>query len=136
MNTELFKIMKRKNKADRQKGFTFIETLVSITILLFVVSGVLTMTTISIKANFNQINHTKAVKLAEEAVERKLREDFDTLAGETSGFGAISGFPTYSRTVTVNNVDVDNKTIIVSVTWKLRFNAGLQPITLTVGRTR
>ena len=136
MNTHLSERHSSDKSGSREKGFTFIETLVSVTILLFVIAGVLTMTTVSIKTNFNQINHTRAVKLAEEAVERKLREDFDTLAGETVDFGQIDNFPTYSRTVTVNTIDVDNKTITVSVTWRERSRAGLAPITLSMRRTR
>lgn len=136
MNIHLSKKLAPAKSESGEKGFTFIETLVSVTILLFVIAGVLTMTTVSIKTNFNQINHTRAVKLAEEAVERKLREDFDTLTGETSDFGQIDNFPTYSRTVTVNTIDVDNKTITVSVTWRERSRSGIDPITLSVRRTR
>ena len=64
---------------------TFIETLIAMTILMYVISGVLTMTTIQMKTNFNQINHTKAVKLAEEALERKMRENFDVLICDGQG---------------------------------------------------
>ncbi|MEN8154289.1 MAG: type II secretion system protein [Acidobacteriota bacterium] len=129
--------MKNKTlKQAKNSGFTFVETLVSITILIFVISGVLTMTTVHMKTNFNQINHTKAVKLAEEAIERKMREDFDTLAGETYGFGAIENFPVYSRTVTITTIDAENKRINVSVTWQERSRAEIAPITLSVLRTR
>ncbi len=120
----------------KERGFSFIETLVSITILLIVVSGILSMTTISIQTNFTQINHTKAVKLAEEAVERKMREDFDTLTGEVSDFETIANFPSYSRTVIVTTIDGDNKQISVNVTWRVRNRSGLAPITLSVRRTR
>lgn len=120
----------------KEKGFSFVETLVSITILLIVVSGVLSMTTISMQTNFTQINHTKAVKLAEEAVERKMREDFDTLAGEVSDFDSIPDFSSYSRTITVTTIDGDNKQISVNVTWRVRNRSGIAPITLSVRRTR
>ncbi len=128
-----------KNKPEcrnHNRGFTFIETLVAVVILMIVVAGVLSMTTISIQTNFTQINHTKAVKLAEEALERKLREDFDSLTGETVNFGSIPNFPTYSRNVIVNTIDADNKQITVNVTWKIRNRSGLSPITLSVLRTR
>ncbi len=120
----------------KEKGFSFVETLVSITILLIVVSGVLSMTTISMQTNFTQINHTKAVKLAEEAVERKMSDDFDTLAGEVSDFDSIPNFPSYSRTITVTTIDGDNKQISVNVTWRVRSRSGVAPITLSVRRTR
>ncbi len=127
---------KRIIKPGKTDGFTFVETLVSITILLFVISGVMTMTTVHMKTNFNQINHTKALKLAEEAVERKMREDFDTLAGEFSDYGAIESFPVYTRTVTITNIDADNKNITVTVTWIERSRSGAGPITLSLLRTR
>ena len=125
-----------KKRGGKERGFTFVETLVSITILLFVVAGVLSMTTISIQTNFTQINHTKAVKLAEEAVERKMREDFDSLAGETADFDEIANFPTYSRDIIITTIDADNKDITVNVTWRVRERSGVAPITLSVRRTR
>lgn len=136
MNTEHSKSRPETGNKRREKGFTFVETIVSVTILLIVVAGVLSMTTISIQTNFTQINHTKAVKLAEEAVERKMREDFDSLTGEISDFDEIANFPTYSRTITVNTIDADNKQITANVTWFVRNRSGLPPITLSVRRTR
>ena len=123
------------NRAGRN-GSTFIETLIAMTILMFVLSGVLTMTTIQMKTNFNQINHTKSVKLAEEALERKMREDFDTLTDETHSFETIANFSQYSRTISITTIDADNKKISVSVTWRERDRSGLQPITLSFTRTR
>lgn len=119
-----------------QSGSTFIETLIAMTIFAYVLSGVLTMTTIQMKTNFNQINHTKAVKLAEEALERKMREDFDTLTDETHAFETIENFSQYSRTISITTIDPDNKEISVSVTWQERDRSGLQPITLRYRRTR
>ena len=119
-----------------QSGSTFIETLIAMTILMYVISGVLTMTTIQMKTNFNQINHTKAVKLAEEALERKMRENFDTLSDETHDFETIENFSQYSRTISITTIDPDNKEINVNVTWRERDRSGLQPITLSYRRTR
>jgi len=117
-------------------GFSFIETLISIVILSIVIAGVMSMTILSIRTNFNQINHTKAVKLAEEGVEKKLREEFDTLTGETSAFDSIPGFPTFSREIVVSAIDGDNIQISVEVTWIARARSNLNPITLSVRRTR
>ncbi|MEN8221948.1 MAG: hypothetical protein ABFR36_01710 [Acidobacteriota bacterium] len=119
-----------------KKGSTFIETLIAISILMFVLAGILSMTTIQMKTNFNQINHTRAVKLAEEALERKMRENFDTLTGETNDYDTISDFPQYSRTVSVTTIDSDNKDITVRVTWKERQRSSIQPISLNYRRTR
>jgi len=123
-------------KISGQNGSTFIETLIAMTILAYVISGVLTMTTIQMKTNFNQINHTKAVKLAEEALERKMRQNFDALSDETHDFETIADFSQYSRTIRITTIDPDNKEINVSVTWRERDRSGLQPITLKYRRTR
>ena len=123
-------------KTGGEEGSTFIETLIAITILMYVLSGVLTMMTVQMKTNFNQINHTRAVKLAEEALERKMREDFDTLSDETNNFDTISDFPQYSRNVRVTSIDPDNKEITVNVTWRERLRSNIQPISLSLRRTR
>ncbi len=119
-----------------KKGSTFLETLIAITILMYVIAGILSMTTVQMKTNFNQINHTRAVKLAEEALERKMREDFDTLTGETNDFDSISEFPQYSRTIRVTTIDADNKDITVNVTWRERARTTTPPISLRFRRTR
>ena len=131
------KNIKRKTKnLSGIKGSTFIETLIAITILMYVLAGILSMTTIQMKTNFTQINHTRAVKLAEEGLERKMREDFDTLTDETNAFDTISDFPQYSRSIRVTTIDPDNKEISVNVTWKERSRSGIQPISLKYRRTR
>jgi len=131
------KNIKRKIKnLSGAKGSTFIETLIAISILMYVLAGILSMTTIQMKTNFTQINHTRAVKLAEEGLERKMREDFDTLTGESNDFDTISDFPQYSRTIRVTTIDPDNKEITVNVTWKERDRSGIQPISLNYRRTR
>jgi len=124
-----------KNKT-AERGSTFIESLIAITILMFVLSGVMTMTTIQMKTNFTQINHTKAVKLVEEALERKMRENFDSMTSEAHTFNKIADFPQYSRTVNVTTVDPDNKDIEVIVTWQERDRAKIPPISMRFRRTR
>ena len=123
-------------KQMKRDGSTFIETLIAVTILMYVIAGVLSMTTVQLKTNFNQINHTRAVKLAEEGLERKMREDFDTMAGESQDFDTIAEFPQYSRTIRVTTLDPDNKEIVVNVTWQERSRAGIDPIQLRFRRTR
>lgn len=125
-----------KNMSGRKEGSTFVETLIAMTILMYVISGVLTMTTIQMKTNFNQINHTRAVKLAEEALERKMREDFDSLADEAHSFETIADFSQYSRTVSITTIDPDIKEIVVNVTWRERDRADVAPVSLRFRRTR
>lgn len=114
-----------KKFSNNKKGFTFIETLVSVTILSFIIVGILTMTTVHIKMNSFALHHTKAVQLAEEGIEALLRIDPLLLpgfyGGKTEDFGDIEKYPDFSRTITVNQItpgDMDNYTIISSVIWK------------------
>ncbi len=126
-----------KKFSNNKKGFTFIETLVSVTILSFVIIGVLTMTTVHIKMNSFALHHTKAVQLAEEGIEALLRIDPLLLPGfgsKKEGFGDIEKYPDFSRTITVQNIDMDNYTIISSVIWKSQ-NIDSKPITFSVRRT-
>jgi len=131
-------VLKLKKISNNKKGFTFIETLVSVTILSFIVIGVLTMTTVHIKMNSYALHHTKAVQLAEEGIEALLRIDPLLLpsfyGGKTESFGDIEKYPDYSRTIIVQNIDMDNYRIISSVIWKSqRMNS--KPITFSVRRT-
>jgi len=131
-------VLKLKKISNNKKGFTFIETLVSVTILSFVIVGVLTMTTVHIKMNSSALHHTKAVQLAEEGVEMLLRLDPSLLAGfaggKTEDFDTIKKYHDYSRTITVQNIDMDNYRIISSVIWRSQ-NLYSKPIILSILRT-
>ena len=143
--------MKRKeekqSKEEQRKGFTLVETLVAITLLAFVLIGVVTMTTMHIKSNFYTQHHTKAIQLAESAIEAFMRTDFNQLfpGSTTEDYGEIAMYPDYTRTVTIAQEpagDPDNVRITASVNWSSRetgaSRAGLKlpPITLSVLRTR
>jgi len=131
--------LKLKKILNNKKGFTFIETLVSVSILSFIVIGVLTMTSVHIKMNSFALHHTKAVQLAEEGVEMLLRLDPTILPGyydpgQTETFGTIVKYPDYSRTITVNQIDMDNYRITCSVIWRSqRLNS--KPLVLSMLRT-
>ena len=132
-------VLKLKKISNNKKGFTFIETLVSVTILSFIIIGVLTMTTVHIKMNSSALHHTKAVQLAEEGVEMLLRLDSSLLSGyytpgKTENFGTIKKYPEFSRTITVNQIDMDNYTIISSVIWRSQ-NINSKPLILSMRRT-
>ncbi len=133
--------LKLKKILNNKKGFTFIETLVSVTILSFIVIGVLTMTSVHIKMNSFALHHTKAVQLAEEGVEMLLRLDPSVLPGyydpgQTEDFGTIVKYPDYSRTITVkiDPGDMNNYRITCSVIWRSqRLNS--KPLVLSMLRT-
>jgi hypothetical protein len=77
-----------------------------------------------------------AIQLAEEALEKKFREAFDTLTSESpEDYGTIKNFETFKRTVTVNSVDADNYTITVTVRW-MKGGKESPPIQFSLLRTR
>ena len=124
----------------KQGGFSFIEVLISITILAFVIVGVLTMTTVHIKTNNFALHHTKAVQLAEEGIERLMRIDFDTARTYignpiVEAYDTIPKYAEYTRTITVSNIDNDNVTITTQVRWKTQ-GLNSNPVTMQVLRTR
>jgi Tfp pilus assembly protein PilV len=134
----------KQTTKERVQGFTLVETLVAVTLLAFVVIGVTTMTTMHIKSNFYTQHHTKAVQLAESAIETLMRTNFNQLTPGTTteDYGQISMYPNYKRTVTVTYIDADNVQLTAAVNWSSRESgasrAGLElpPITLSVRRTR
>ena len=132
--------MLRKNSSN-QKGFTFIEALVSLGVLTLVFAGVLTMTITNIQSNSFARNHTRAVQLAEEGVERYLSIDFDALLLIISG-GSSPVIETnmpknlgFTRTTTLTSIDTDNVSITSSVRWR-RVGTYSKPINISIIRTR
>ena len=124
--------MLKKNLTEK-KGFTFIETVVSMAILAFVFLGILTMTTVQIQTNSFTNHHTKAVQLAEEAIESNLRVDFSTLTSGTTTETFKN--PNFTRAVTLRKIDDDNFEIIASVTWISRGIVS-RPMVLSIIRTK
>lgn len=67
----------KKNRGVDQKGFTLVETLVAITILLLVIIGPMTIASNGMRNSYYAGDQTTAVYLAQEAIEhiQKLRDD-------------------------------------------------------------
>jgi prepilin-type N-terminal cleavage/methylation domain-containing protein len=144
---EVWKLKNNSFKAN-QKGYSFIEVLMSVSILALVIVGVLTMTTVHIKTNSFALHHTKAVQLAEESVERLMRIDFNLLAGmvgsdQVEAYGTMDKYLDFTRTVSVaappawtglpNNGN--NYLITARVRWR-SLGQNSMPVTLAVVRTR
>ena len=122
---------------NKQEGFSLIEVMVSVAILSFLVVGVLTMTTSHIKINSFALHHTKAVQLAEEAVERLLGMDFTALQtyGSTSeDLGTMANYPDFFRTISVTMIDVDNYRVTATVRWRSQ-GVNSRPVILSLIRT-
>lgn len=140
---------KNSFKTNSQKGYSFIEVLISVSILALVIVGVLTMTTVHIKTNSFALHHTKAVQLAEEAVERLMRIDFTQLktmadagTNQVEAYGTIDKYPDFTRTVSVGAPPAwiglpaaNNCLITAHVRWR-SLGRNSMPVTLSVLRTK
>lgn len=122
---------------NNSKGFTFVEVLVAAAILIFLVVGVMTMTTSHIKINSFALHHTKAVQLAEEAVERLFRMDSAALQSygtTTEATGTMANYPEFNRTISATMIDMNTYRITATVRWRSQ-GADSIPVRLSVIRT-
>lgn len=122
---------------NNQKGFTFVEVLVAAAIMIFLVVGVLTMTTSHIKINSFALHHTKAAQLAEEAVERLMRMEaaaLQTYGTTTEAYGTMANYLEYTRTVSATMISMDNYRITATVRWRSQ-GVDSVPVRLSVIRT-
>jgi len=103
-----------------QNGFTLLEVIVAISILMFGILAVASMQSASIQGNDYSISLTEGTTIAADRVERMVR-----LPYTHADLAPTSGTP---RTATVNNYTVswtvtdnfpitDTKTVMLTVTW-------------------
>ncbi len=84
-----------KKRIVRERGFTLVETLVAVTILLVVITGPMTIASNGMKNSYYAGDQTTAVYLAQEAIEavQKLRDDNALAAYNVYKTGGVySGF--------------------------------------------
>lgn len=125
-----------KTILSKRQGFSFVEVLTAVTILSFVIVGVLAMTTMNIKVNSFAQHHTKAVQLAEDGLEFLRRVDYNTqlpgLNGVHEDYGTIPNYLEFRRQYNVTWAS-DISTLQVQISWRSmgRLSA---PMTLTTLR--
>lgn len=106
------------------KGFTLVEVMVSLVVLLVVFLGMMQGALVSIDFNMNNILRDEAIQVAEMRLNEAKSADFATLAGFAANaatdvarnFRNISGF-TYNTQRTVTNLDTSNRRVDITVTW-------------------
>ncbi len=121
----------------KNDGFTFVETLVSVSILAFVIVGVVLMSAAHIRSNSFTSHHTRSVQLAEDGLEWLRRLDYNSelinANGRVDNFGDIVRYPDFRRAYTVT-WGAELSTLQVSVTWRSR-GRDAAPVVLTSMRT-
>lgn len=104
------------------KGFTLIEILVAMSILLIGMLALLNSTAVMIQHNLGNILRDEAVRIAEENMSNLKNTPFDSLASSgpttvTRTFRGISKNYTVNITVSSPGGAADTKTLEVAVTW-------------------
>ena len=130
-------------RSGKEAGFSFIELLIAVSLMAFLIIGVLSMNSAYIKFNQSNRYYATAVQLAENGIEFCMRQPYDTLSGmnDLKSFGQIPGFADYTRIITVENWTADTCTIRSRAAWLTggSTNAGDPngpwPIEITVVRT-
>jgi type IV pilus assembly protein PilV len=123
-------------KSDKDKGFTLIEVMIALVVMLFVFLALLQTALLSIDSNMRNVLRDEAVRIAEERMNEARNLSFDSLASDTNPLPANScpnGFPTegelierefrniasfdFCTNVTVDDLDSDNKQVTITVGW-------------------
>jgi prepilin-type N-terminal cleavage/methylation domain-containing protein len=119
-----------RRRRRNQRGFTLIELMIALTVLLIGVSGILSLQLVSFQSTAYSRHATEAAVLGEDKMEQLRTVPVSTLAPGSEQVNAL-GIPDtnglYNRSWTISwNGNVG--TLIVTVTWN---EEGLQPYTTT-----
>ena len=106
----------------KSRGFTLIEVLIAMVILIISMLAVLHALLTTIQQNLNNLMMDEAVRIAEEYTNSVRNTSY---ASVTSGGTAVSRkfrdfTETFNVTWTVTNISVDTKVVRILVTWTVR----------------
>lgn len=104
-------------------GFTLIEVMISIVVLSIAVLGFSAMTLGTIRGLSFSDRMTTATTLAQTQMEALNNAPYDNVIADNyppEDFGAIAGYETFRRTVTIADAtpEVNTKTVTVNVWWR------------------
>jgi type IV pilus assembly protein PilV len=103
-----------------KKGFSLVEILISLVLLLIVFLALTQTAMVSIDSNMTNILRDEAVSIAEMEMNEARNISFDNLADSNDtvprNFRNIANFQ-YNVAMTVNKLNSDNKQVTVVVTW-------------------
>jgi len=118
----------RKQIFKRKEGFTLIETLLAIFVLVVGIIGVVMMISLGLQTGTKAKMKNCASKLAQEKIEEVISESYEQATSSSEDYGEISNFDFFKREVDVNyydfqgsvisDTDLGAKVIKVSVFWK------------------
>ena len=109
----------RLTVSQKNRGFTLIEVLVAICILVIGMLAVLSALVTTMEQNLNNLSMDEAVRIAEETMNGLRNSSFVTLM--TGNSAVTRNFRNFTRTFnvvwTVTNLSASSKTIQVVVSW-------------------
>ena len=122
-----------------KRGFSQVELMISLVLLLFVFLALAQTALVSIDSNMTNILRDEAVSVAEMKMNEARDTGFDTLLAVTTtetvnrNFRSITNFQ-YTATRTVTDLNLNNKQIRIMVTWNWKGNPYTHTITTIVRR--
>ncbi len=109
--------MKPVYRPSDSSGFTLIENIIAIFLIVVAIVGLISTSIIVVKANSLGKTMTTATTLAQDKMEALKNAGYSSMA---SGSDTVQGLFTRTWTVTANSPAVNMKTIVVSVAWSLQ----------------
>ena len=121
------------------KGFTLIEMLCAMFILMIGMLALLNSIAVALNSNTGNILRDEAVRIAEQYMNELKSKPFDSLASEnpetstmTRDFRGIS--KSYSVSSQINDLSTDAKGLIVTVSWTYKNSPGQHSINSVIVR--
>jgi type IV pilus assembly protein PilV len=119
------------------EGFTFVEVLVALVILMISMLGILNAMTIAMQQNLENYCRDESVRIAEQKMNELRNTSFETL---TNGTWNVPGRTyrqfarSFTATWTVNNLSANSRSIQVQVAWTVNKKAHTHSVASIVSR--
>jgi len=110
----------RKKSGNRDNGFTLLEVMIAMTVLSFALLSLASMAATVIRGNAYSHKVATATALSQDEMERMKSLNYSLIPAQegVEDYGAIAGYPNFSRAVTVNTDSFNNFRIVtVTVSW-------------------
>lgn len=126
----------RTTAKSNSKGFTFVEVLVALAILLISMVGILEAMVIAMQQNLENYSRDEAVRIAEQAMNESRNSSF---AGLSNGTYAVSRkYKQFTRTFNVNrtvtNLSPDSRAVELQVSWTIKGKTHNHSLTSIISR--
>lgn len=119
-----------------KKGFTFIEVLVALAILMIAMLGILEAMVMAMQQNLETYSRDESVRIAEEAMNQLRNTSFDTLASDN--YNVTRNHKQYTRTFnvvrTITPLSTNSASVQLQVTWTINRKVHTHSITSIISQ--